>query len=176
MAVGLIRFAVRALIPELTNIFGSASRALNYLKTPDINLSKATLKLVPSEIRSMKRLGQIGSYRKTDYLQDWREINDIPRMRSAVKSVPRGKHITERAMTGTTKFLSDKYMHIAEVTFTNEFTGEPDKRNIAYMTDQILTKAELEDKFFEITRTAEGDSGKIQDVISIKVTDSYKQI
>jgi len=128
---GSTRWIARQVIPDLYKIFGSANRALSYLRE--------------------KGLG----YRRKDFLADWREILDFGKKKDTWKYVRKDLRVTEAAMTPVQYDMRRKYRWVAEVTYIDEF-GERKIRSICITTDKLLTPREAEEALWTEATVKEG--------------------
>ena len=79
-----------------------------------------------------------GSYRKTDFLSDWRQYLGIARKKDALKHVRKDYLPTSRVMEKTYDIMSAKYKATYKVFATNIETGQEQNYHISIVSDKRL--------------------------------------
>lgn len=99
-------------------------------------------------IKDMKRAGF--SYRRTDMLSNWRDINNLERTKNALQFVRRDYYPSAKTMAFVSRKLSHEFMYVLKVQSRLE-PGQPiTERNINIMSDALLTRGEAEELGWEM--------------------------
>jgi len=128
---GSVRWIARRVIPDLYKAFGSANRALSYLRE--------------------KGLG----YRRKDFLADWREILDFQKKKDTWKYVPKHRKLSEEPMTPVHYDMRHKYRWVAEVTYEDKY-GRKTVKNISVGFNDLVTPAKAEEQLWNEAKSREG--------------------
>ena len=99
------------------------------------------------------------SVRRTDALAILREVSGREISRSVMRYVPSIRVPEMKHYVPTSLRLEKRFQTIFEVRGTNLLTGEPEIRNVSFISDERLTMAEMKLELEETIRLSEGPSG-----------------
>lgn len=126
------RGLARTFLPGLFDIGLSSGKALGFLKEQNL------------------------SYRKTDFLEDWREVTGFKKKEDTFKYIRKEYKPDVKTLTPTSENLSKEYSYIAKVGVQSKITGEMEYHEWRYATDELISVEEAEEKVEE--ETEEEDS------------------
>lgn len=124
MSWSLRRTFGRMFIPE------SFSKGYSAIKTLDI----------------LKGLGY--SYRKTDFLADWREITGVKKVENAYRFIPKRHKPSLNLITEASTRLKKNYTYLYDVRLTDRVTGEVWHRDYRMCMDTLESVGFMEDEFW----------------------------
>ncbi len=87
---------------------------------------------------ALEKLREMGlGYRRTTFLEDWRQVADIPKKADYLKNVPRKYAFTDAVTVEKEWYMTRKYNVVFKVTGTDLQTGEKDiERYYTIATDE----------------------------------------
>lgn len=111
--------------------------------------------LVDARLSATKALGflqeQNLGYRKTDFLEDWREVTGFEKKKETFKYIRKEYKPDVKTLTPTAENLSQEYSYIAKVGAQSKITGEIEYHEWRYATDKLISVAEAEEAITEET-------------------------
>lgn len=110
-------------------------------------------------IRTMRDIGL--SYRRSDMLADWRNVNQLEVKAGLLKYVRKDRYPTARIIATTTWAISKEYMYVVQVK-TQLKPGEPIlAHNINIQTDVPLTPTMISERVIEARKKEEKYFGEL---------------
>jgi len=114
------RGQARTFLPTLFDIGLSSGKALGFLQAQNLG------------------------YRKTDFLEDWREVTGFAKKKDTFKYIRKDYKPDVKTLSVTSENLSKEYSYIAKVGAQSKITGEIEYHEWRYATDKLISVAEAE--------------------------------
>jgi hypothetical protein len=124
--MGLDRFIIRLLIPELYSTYKSANRALKVVREMGLAIRTKT------------------------FYEDWREILKIPKQKDTWKKIPRKYAKWKDMVIDTGKNLSTEFQYVGKMTYLHAQTGEVVDKWISFGSDSFMFPEEAQEKLWGV--------------------------